>query len=1214
MINGNALAQVEPEASGIHLFWMGPFSWVFSPGGWNIQRRPFTRRDMRCEVVHASEISRIRNEREWRFSFGWLSYSSGQLDQITPAEVFRLDLDRPTTTIRLNIQAKLGISFALYQGKVVSAVSPKSSGSFSTEFMATAIDAVVCYLLDPQSIQYCLYQPQENEEQEWQNAPFLVKGLQLPIAGLDPTLQNPDDEFAMAKSRLLPGEDLDPEEFHQLVDLLRPTVKELSSPRPIDKILLVRPDETTTFEELNATAPLLSLISHPKWRRVMGFGWFDQDSALQQGQRYEYRLTGFFPLEDLKDRVYGFHTLSSNTALPTSFFLNDLMLRFAQPPRVELAPGTPTDGTQQLSRRGIVLQPPDQFFWTFPAINDWSLVLDFPFPVQQVRLELAKGHFLEAEAWNYTSPVTSGQQVPPGEVATLQFPSPIVQLRLKGTGFLFTIRISQDEQGVKPVSIVLPPVLFENYPRPTAPSAFQVTNLQEIALANILIDGISPSASRSALGFQLAWEASLQNGLSEWPTGETTPPPIESTLYEIEHRQIPSTDWNPILPDENWMIGHRRASDTKAAILTGVDLMQLFPEAPTAEATTNLQMHWDDVFDFSTDGAPVIRPLPELGTKHQYRIRAIDIIGRASTTWKESNQEELRKYLPPPVPVGPILIANDELDFSVPSGVHARLLVKDAPDLTPEETTLLGSDSNVILLRWGWHPEQREIDPLAREFRVYRRSEALDSIAGQLLSVTTLSNGRFEGSFQLESPLRANAVLDTMLELGGYPFYVRSHDAGSAVKMVLERRVPDANGQLSPPVPGAVNIPVPVGSDRMQPQGWSARIGVVPITDDTAYQFALRNALDLSADHPRDELWIGVSASDDQPYIDDKLAPAENRKGNESPIVPVRVQGRFQGRPQFEIPPPIDDVPRLLTREPEIGQIRFAINPADYLPAGTLSGINRIRLERADAGTVFSLYGVSDDNRVMAFDPTSKRPAVEVPIPNPDDRAAIIAALSGVDASRLADRYLVFLAGMHPYRAAFFEPVTADPVVPGSIPDSFLPQTNRFVYRIRTGNAAGLISAGDAVLAVVVRVPSLKPGPLPELLPRRSSTPPGTIQIRITPDESTTHVVIFYHEAPSDAATSSAGGALLRIANRPDLYPDRLLRFRSPSGDFASSFVKDLSESDVVEDETGAKIVTFTSPEDPGSILQIWACTLTQDGIPSEAAGPWRMIDPVAQP
>jgi hypothetical protein len=150
------------------------------------------------------------------------------------------------------------------------------------------------------------------------------------------------------------------------------------------------------------------------------------------------------------------------------------------------------------------------------------------------------------------------------------------------------------------------------------------------------------------------------------------------------------------------------------------------------------------------------------------------------------------------------------------------------------------------------------------------------------------------------------------------------------------------------------------------------------------------------------------------------------------------------------------------------------------------------------------------------------------------------------------------------------------------------------------------------MLKLVLRVPSLKPGPVPELVPRKKSDPPGLIQMRIVPDENSTHVVIFYAEGSSQTAGPPTRGSLLRIANRPDLYPDKLLRFRTGEGAFAQQSIKDLADSDVTEDENGVKTVSFQLEEDPGSSWRIWACTLTRDGIPCEPAGPWRMLVPVA--
>ncbi len=1216
MINGNVLSQIDATAKGIHLFWTGPFSWVYAPGGWSIQRREFSRRkQFLCETIAGTLITRLKNEAELRLPFGWLSYRTGKFDENTPAEIYRLDLDEPSTMIRMTVTAKLGFSFALHRGKVVAAISPKNSGSFTINFSAGAIDAVVSYFLGLQSIQYCVLVPEDEGHDSWNEIPYLVKNLQLPIVELDPSLHNPDEEFEKAKSRLLPGEDIDRDEFTQLTDILRNSVKTGGYPRHIDKIILLREDETAGFEELNATAPLLSIISHPKWRRVMGFGWFDHDTALQPDLLYEYRVTGFFPAEDLYDKVYGFHTLSSSTLLPSSFLLGNLMLRFSQPPHIELAPETIVNGKIRQSRRGIVLQDPHQTFWTFPVLQNWSLVIDFPTPANTIQLELLQGHSLEYEARNSANALVSPlQSLPTGEIVQLVFTSAVSQLRLKGMGLLYTIRTTQPLNGIQPFYLLMPPVLFAKTEPPALPGLFEARNLQEIAAENTQEDGIHTTAARSALGFQLQWEASLQHAITYWPDDEMTPPPVESTIYQIEHKQLPDTEWQPILPEENWVLGNRRKNETAAAINQGTDLMQLFPEAAVTTISSDLHMYWDDIFDFFADDAPVIRPVPPLGTTHQYRIRAVDVIGRPSEDWLESNQVELRKLIPPPVPVGPVPVVNDEPDFASPNGVHARLLVKDAPDLTPAEETILGNDMDVIQLRWGWHKEQRDLDPLVTEFRIYIHDKSLDVIEGELLSVTPLGPGRFEASFQMERLLKNNVLRESFIQLGGYPFYVESHDAGTTGKMILHRRLPDENGVLSGPAPGHVTINLMIGSDRLQPNAWSGRIAVVPLTQATSYNFELRNALALSAEQRRAELWLGVSANDNQPYVEDKLAPLENRKGNESPIVPVKIQARFWGRPAFDVPPPLEAVPRLITREPAGTPVRLNLDITAFLDPGKLGSATHIRLERVHAGIVFNHYKVMANNSIAAISPQQGQPDVEIPVPNPDDKENILAALRQPDAGKLEDQYLVYLAGSHPYRAAFFEPVTPDPVLLGSVTDTYLPQTNRYVYRVRTGNAAGLISSGDAMLKMVVRIPSVRPGPIPELVTADKSIGAGMLQLRVRPDDSVTHIILFYSPAIAGGRGPGTKGALLRIANRPDLYPDRMLKFRNPQGDFAEQLVKDINDPTIETEEDGARLVTFSIDEETDGEWTALACTLTRDGTASDPGGPWRIQATVPQP
>ena len=68
---------------------------------------------------------------------------------------------------------------------------------------------------------------------------------------------------------------MDEAEFKRLANSLRAGVQQADPPRPIDQVLLMREDPTANFEELVALDPIRVLLSHPKWRRVLGFGWFE---------------------------------------------------------------------------------------------------------------------------------------------------------------------------------------------------------------------------------------------------------------------------------------------------------------------------------------------------------------------------------------------------------------------------------------------------------------------------------------------------------------------------------------------------------------------------------------------------------------------------------------------------------------------------------------------------------------------------------------------------------------------------------------------------------------------------------------------------------------------------------------------------------------------------------------------------------------------------
>ncbi len=408
----HAIAQVEPPAVGVHLIWMGPSSWIYAPGGWSIQRRTWREKQLgNCDSLDATRISELRSSRATRLLFGMVTLKDGTWPTpvaSSPAEaeiqrvrcdIFTLTLDTPQARVSISTRTGEGFALALREGKAISNAGPHTD--LSILFSGVAIDQVVVNTLDASYLEFCIDSPETFEEEAslWKDAPYIVQGLQMPLKELQPALHTPDLEYDRALSRLLPGETLNKDDFVRLANTLRPGVAQANPPRPIDQALLLREDLESTFEEMCTLDPLRILLVEPRWRRALGFGFFDHDRSLVPGETYEYRITGSgFPRDDISDTVYGFHTVPSQTLLPTDFYLNDLYLRLPQPTPVTLAPAPPNNGKLQLSRRGIALGYLRQSFWLIPSLEEACLVIDLPRPIRTVVLELFPDHNLPYSA------------------------------------------------------------------------------------------------------------------------------------------------------------------------------------------------------------------------------------------------------------------------------------------------------------------------------------------------------------------------------------------------------------------------------------------------------------------------------------------------------------------------------------------------------------------------------------------------------------------------------------------------------------------------------------------------------------------------------------------------------------------------------------------------------------------------------------------------
>jgi hypothetical protein len=1014
------------------------------------------------------------------------------------------------------------------------------------------------------------------------------------------------------------------------------------------------------------------------------------------GNTYEYRITGYFPTEDLTDRVYGFHTVPAQTQLPADFRIDDLRLRLAAPVQVEYAPGTPTDGLLHSARRGIQLPPPQPSWWLVPWLENFSLVLDLPRPITTLELELAPGHQLQAWSGSPWGIFSGPLPVPAGTRVQLTLPQPSLQVRLAGVGFLLAVRIPSGSSGVHALSTTLPPVLLQDTPRVPPPARASIRNMQVIAPPAPIDNQMSaPPPPRPELGLQVRWRPPLQSGVTFWPTQSAAAPPTDAAAYQIEHRSLTllpdlpplfvaalakwiappipaalgeiakmsltppqqlaltlavqasdldqllaaltlnAAAWEPLLGDDNRMTGDRDQTVHPRQVSPGVDLAALFPEVPQRSSDGGLDLYWRDIFERAGQELHIAP-----GSFHQYRVRSLDAIDRPSTTWRETNVIRLEKHTPPPPPVSPDPPTNAPTSplSGEPraTGVRAKAIVRDQPDLTAQDLTDLGSHSNVIVLEWGWYDPQRGADAWASEFRVYS-APPLDSVDGALLSFATTGTGTYSATLQLTRPVPADAAKGLRLN-AGYPFLIETHQGGATtITATLSTRVPLASGQLPTPAKGPIRFPLRFAPHLQRPPAWSTRFETQPITAANRYRSVIPDLLTLTAAHPIDAVWVGVSAADGESYVADQLAGG-GRAGNESAIVPVMVQGRYWSQPQFKgWEPPLADVPTVMTPEPRGAPVRFLLDLAPYLGGLGLAPSDWIRPERASADRIFDAYEATPDGRIIARVVEPRDPSEqdqEVKFAADADQSAVLAALHATRSDALTDRHLVFLAGSHPFRARFFETIGQGPVPFAPFVETLPAKSGRWVYRVHLADAAGHISDGDAVAKLLVRVP-VRPSVAPERVgsevkraadhgPFSVVPPPAPDQLwlRLPDDADLGHLILFQRTLDPKSSGPSDPGELLRLPNSRDLYlAGDGLRLRFADGTLLSPMAQiDLTKDPSVVRTTsasGAALVELPIAliaAAPGDRVQVWACALSRDALPSPMGGPWTQTVPLKAP
>ena len=1164
-----AIPVVGPGSTGVHLAWLGPPQILYSPGGWKIERRESSRPQHipdACETVTAAQVKRGQ---ELHLRLGTMLFAPGVFPAGGPCTVCTLELDPAASGIHGVIQTGVAFMAAFRGGKAVTGLGPVA-GAF--DFGPLSIDRLVIYLRLISSdtiLRLCNYQYNKDD---WTNAKLLAN-RQLPLRDLMPGLT---DEFAEAKSRLLPGDSLDPQRFRDFANLLRGVA---TNPRGV---VLARTKDNDEFDELGQLDPIRMVYSSPLMRRALGLGYFDNDPALIPGHTYDYRISASFPSGE---RIFGFHTIPSGTPLPSDFYLYNCRFRLPSPPIVERSPSVPQTGLLVRTSRGIRLQGASTLPWLGDNLAQFCMVIDLPAMATVIAFELDAGHQLQMEAgiaWGVA--FSAAIPIPPGPNPTITLPQPANQLRLTGKGFLRSVMVAHGP--TTPSTVVISPVTLVNTPLPPPPESVGARSIQSAA-SFISANQVTP---RRPLGINTFWEpASLLNGWSI----PGSPPPLDATTFQIERWLEPAGPWTPVLGEDNLVLGTREEPARESAIYPGIDLMQVFPEVPGPRGGST-RFSYDDLFLEGPDGDAKLNP-PNPGTMLRYRVAAVDAIGRRGA-FIETAPVRLEKHEPPPTPAGADARTTDQLPTAAPTGVSATVLVKGA-DLSADELALLGTSNNAVVLRWGWRANERSQDPFARHFRIYL-APPLDEVPCTVTSVSEVTGhpGEYQVGATCARTVAGDAANGLYLD-AGYPFFIDSHSSGTSIQLRVRTVVAAPGGGFRLPVLGATKLLLPYSSDLTRPRGWRERLlPVVPITTAEEYVFVLRERLQLTDDHPRDSLWIGVSAADDQSYVADTFVSANPLQGNESAVAGVLCQARKYLQPDYTPPLPTGPATRIVAPEPAGGPIQFNLDLTPFLADSGLPGASMVFPERLHDSDLLAGYEVRNNQLVAVSEGTVRN----VTLTNDFDRNMVITTLEQGNYEDLDDRFLVLLANLHPFRERLFRAVGENPLPTIAFEESLPSAAARYVYRFRLANAAGQLSVEGAIPSVVVRVPSLSPGPAPVKEPPDPTDPPLTIRVRIPTTSGVTHLLVFRNVA------TTASAQLVRVPNRPDLLPSGHLRLALEDGTTLEP--EAIALSTLEQDARGW--LAHIGPQALVGSVRIWALVLSNDGMPSPLAGPWRLNAP----
>ena len=1152
MIRFHAISRREGDQhDGMHLLWSPPYPAGHSLDGFTIFRRESPRdKEQFCFGLSASLLATAR-------SLGHVTLPEATIwsradesgDRGRTRWTYRVALVRGHSVVTVSGGPAKAVFGGLGDGTVIA--GSDFTGS-SVTLHGTEIGVVWIVTESTKSeFQIC---GDVVHDRSWREARVIVKNLQVPFASVNTSVTTNDDGRALAKDRAQPDTfdgDFDEVSRYANAALARPDGV------PAWRVISERPGENGNAWDVSPFGLAIAPAILPAWHRGLGFAHLDK-AELTPGARYDYRIVGTVRRRDRDERRYDLHTVARGYRLPRCFRWGTAVVWSDTSPVVTAlssVAGDPTTIRKGFRARRLIVMP------------------DTPTP--RIVIESVSGSTMHAKGFRYGAPIAS-ISVAASRRTLLDFGADVDRIVIEGDLSVMGLVPDPLDPALDPdeaveISQTIYSVEFAPTAPPLPPATIAVVNLSDPAR----------TAARGVLdtnrGFEITWDAPdaiSAAALPYFPADATSAPPTEVARYRLE-RSWAGRPFAPNVDDGTQISGRNMPSPTDSAAW-GFDLLKAFPPADAPPGS-----HADLVRAIETFEADVL----SYGDDVTYRVFSVDATGRESPP-RKSAPTPLRKYVRPPAPATPPIVAPLDPSAVPPSGVQVRLLQNADPDLTASQRAI-AAGGDVVRLHWGWGPEQRDLDPSVVEFRVHEHDGPLTEINGSTTSFAVAAVPGWLLPVRFDTPVAADEFAGLVLVLGA-AFRVISHPAGTNVTLSLAVNPVDASVA---PAPGEFTVGRTTSAE-LNSEYWHRRVAIVPRVpaasgSDVVEEYVITlpaSWIAVDASRRRQKQGIGVTAADAEAYVADRRAAIEiaPRAGNESTVAAVEVTARYFGRPGLAIAD-LAEVARITLPRQAGDDVHGTVRPAGALPPGFVPA-PRMRLERVAAGAVLPRLRVTPAAIELLAANGSATPWA---LSSSDE-----AALRAEDAAGLvSDRFLAHAAARLDGLEATAMPLgVVDPNLPFA--DTLPNRPSRWLYRLRAVDAAGRPSPEGQVLPLVVHVPSPARSVAPQL--ESVDVAGGVATVRVRARGSAGETIYVFHSA--DDSLNTAVATMATIQNRPDLAADSRLVVRDAAG-------RRLTPTMVLPDATGVGEASVPLAAD-GIVLHVWAVSLTADGVPSRLVGP----------